>query len=264
MANLLRFSCKWRVGFIDWLGFICEYRIPPVRTYNSLGAGPDTSRNIRELCRDQCANPRLLSGKKWAVAKKTSGSLQPTARSYFCFMKMLIRVLAVVSISGLLSVTARADAVATLSGIVRDAKGAPLRGAEIRIVGSDPSKVGRIHTDAAGRYNYAGLETGTYSVTLVVNGVTKASINNVSTKSGEVQTLNFDLQGNATARPFAKGKHYVWVPKQTGSHLGTWAEVENDGQAMPSGMSERISNAGNAFLQKQLSNNLHTDCLYSH
>jgi hypothetical protein len=165
-------------------------------------------------------------------------------------MKMLIRVLAVVSISGLLSVTARADAVATLSGVVRDAKGAPLHGAEIRIVGSDTSKVGRIHTDSAGHYNYAGLETGSYSVTLIVGGVTKASINNVRTKSGEVQTLNFDLQGAAGARPFAKGKHYVWVPLQTGSHLGTWAEVENDGQTMPSGMAERVNNQGNAFVRK--------------
>jgi hypothetical protein len=189
--------------------------------------------------------------------------LQPPLAVVFFVMKMLIRVLAVVSISGLLSVTTRADAVATLSGVVRDAKGAPLRGAEIRIVGSDASKVGRIHTDAAGRYNYAGLETGEYKVTLVVNGVTKASINNVRTKSGEVQTLNFDLQGNAVASPFAKGKHYVWVPLQIGSHLGDWVEVENDGQAMPSGMSERVSNAGNAFV-RQLSNNLHTDCLYSH
>ena len=179
-------------------------------------------------------------------------------------MKMPIHVLAVVLISGLLSLTARADAVATLSGIVRDAKGAPLRGAEIRIVGSDASKVGRIHTDAAGRYNYPGLETGTYSVTLVVDGVTKASINNVKTKSGEVQTLNFDLQGNAAARPFAKGKHYVWVPRQTGSHLGDWVEVEadDDGNPLPIGMSARIHNAPSAFLHEHQFSNLHTDCHY--
>lgn len=175
---------------------------------------------------------------------------------------MLIRVLAVVSISGTLAVTARADAVATLSGIVRDASGAPLRGAEIRIVGSDASKVGKIHTDAAGRYSYPGLETGTYSVTLVVGGVRKASINNVSTKSGEVETLNFDLQGNAASRPFANGTHYVWVPRKTGSHLGDWVEADDDRNALPIGMSERINNAGNAFLRK-LFNNLHTDCHYS-
>ena len=176
---------------------------------------------------------------------------------------MLIRVLAVVSISGLLSITGRAEAIATLSGVVRDARGAPLRGAEIRIVGSDASKVGRVHTDVAGRYSYPGLETGTYSVTLVVSGITKASINNVRTKSGQVQTLNFDLQGNAAARPFAKGEHYVWVPLQTGSHLGNWVQVDDDRNALPIGMSERINNAGNAFV-RQLSGNLHTDCLYSH
>ena len=169
---------------------------------------------------------------------------------------MIIRVLAIVSISGLLSVTTRADAVATLSGVVRDAQGAPVRGAEIRIVGSEASKVGRIHTDSAGRYNYAGLETGTYSVTLIVNGVTKASISNVSTKSGEVQELNFDLQGKASARPVAANKHYVWIPLQTGSHLGRWAEVENDGTTMPSGMTDRVNNQGNAFIRKlQLTGN---------
>jgi hypothetical protein len=69
---------------------------------------------------------------------------------------------------------------------------------------------------------------------------------------------------NAAARPFAKGKHYVWVSLHTGSHLGDWIEVDDDRNALPIGMSERINNAGNAFLQKQLSNNLHTDCLYSH
>jgi hypothetical protein len=179
-------------------------------------------------------------------------------------MKMLIRVLAVVSISGLLSITGRAEAIATLSGVVRDAKGAPLRGAEIRIVGSDASKVGRVHTDAAGRYSYPALETGTYSVTLVVGGVRKASINNVRTKSGEVQTLNFDLQGNAAARPFAKGKHYVWVPRETGSHLGDWVEVEadDDGNPLPIGMSARIHNAPSAFLHEHQFSNLHTDCHY--
>ena len=177
-------------------------------------------------------------------------------------MKMLIRVLAVVSISSLLSITGRAEAIATLTGVVRDTKGAPLRGAEIRIVGSDASKFGRAQTNAAGRYSYPGLETGSYSVTLVVNGVRKASISNVTTTSGEVQTLNFDLQSNAAAKPFAQGKHYVWVQPQTGNNPGYWVEVDNNSKALPVGMSERINNAGNTFLQKTLSNNLHTDCLY--
>jgi hypothetical protein len=37
------------------------------------------------------------------------------------------------------------------------------------------------------------------------------------------------------------------VPKQTGTHLGDWMEVENDGKSMPSGMAERLNNQGNAL-----------------
>jgi Carboxypeptidase regulatory-like domain len=165
-------------------------------------------------------------------------------------MKTLPRIIAVIALSVFIAPRLHADAVATLSGVVKDAKGQPLQGAEIRIVGSDPNKVGKIHTDAHGRYSYPGLETGIYSVTLVVNGATKASIGNVKTQSGGVQTLNFELRSGAMAKPFTKGKHYVWVPSQTGTHLGQWMEVENDGKVMPSGMAERVNNQGNALVQR--------------
>src|SRR5438477_11435190 len=105
-------------------------------------------------------------------------------------MKTLARIIAVIALSLFVSPRLHADAVATLSGVVKDAKGQPLQCAEVRIVGSDSSKVGKIHTDAHGRYSYRGLETGTYSVTLLVNGSTKASISNVRTRSVEVLTQN--------------------------------------------------------------------------
>lgn len=159
-------------------------------------------------------------------------------------MKILVRVV-MVSVSLCFMLTARAQGPAGLSGIVTDSKGQPLQGAEIRIQGKDPNKVGKIHTNASGRYNYPALETGTYSVTLVIGGVTKASINNVRTKTGEMQTLNFDLQKGAAARPFAKGKHYVWIPEVTGSHLGYWVEADDNGKAAPIGMQERMANQGN-------------------
>jgi hypothetical protein len=140
-----------------------------------------------------------------------------------------------------------ADAVATLRGVVRDPKGQPLQNAELRIQGSDANKIGKVHTDAQGRYSYPGLETGTYCVTLIVAGVTKASISNVQTQTGEIQTLNFDLQKSAAAKPFTKGKHYVWIPSQTGTHLGVWMEVSDDGKEMSSGMAERLRWQGNAL-----------------
>ena len=133
-----------------------------------------------------------------------------------------------------------------LSGVVKNSSG-PIQGAEIQIQGSDANKIGKIHTTANGRYNYPALEEGTYSVKLLVNGDIKASISNVKTKAGEIQTLNFEILKGSRATPFAPGKHYVWVPKQTGTHLGDWMEVENDGKAMPAGMAERLNNQGNAL-----------------
>jgi len=165
-------------------------------------------------------------------------------------MLTLIRVVIVVFVSFCLMLKAQAEGEATLSGVVKDAAGQPLQGAEIRIQGKDASKVGKIHTNASGHYNYPALETGTYSVTLLVDGATKASINNVRAKVGETQTLNFELRKGAMAKPFAKGKHYVWVPSQTGSHLGMWVEVEENSKEMSSGMQERMRWQGSALARQ--------------
>lgn len=163
-------------------------------------------------------------------------------------MKTFIRVALVMFVSLGFVVKVNAQS-ASLSGVVKGSHGQAIQGAEIRIQGSDASKIGKIHTDANGHYNYPALETGTYNVTLLVGGVVKASINNVRTQVGENQTLNFDLQRG----PSAMGKHYVWIPQQTGSHLGYWLEVEDGGKAMPSGMAERQRFAG-SMLARQIQN----------
>src|ERR1700744_6445057 len=106
-------------------------------------------------------------------------------------MKNMIRVVVVMFASLCLMLTAKAGE-AGLSGIVKDSKG-PIQGAEIRIQGSDANKIGKVHTAANGHYSYPELEAGTYAVTLVINGVTKASISNVGTRAGEIQTLNFEI-----------------------------------------------------------------------
>ena len=166
-------------------------------------------------------------------------------------MKTFIRVASVAFVSLCLMLKAHAGE-AGLSGIVKNSSG-PVQGAEIRIQGSDANKIGKIHTTANGRYNYPELEAGTYSVSLVIDGVTKASITNVRTKAGETQSLNFEILKTSLAKPFAPGKHYVWIPKQTGTHLGEWMEVEGDGKGMPSGMQERLNNQGNT-LAKHIQN----------
>jgi hypothetical protein len=163
-------------------------------------------------------------------------------------MKTFIRVALVMFVSSCLMVKVNAQS-AALSGVVKNSNGQPIQGAEIRIQGSDANKIGKIHTNANGHYNYPALETGTYNVTLVINGAVKASINNVRTRVGENQTLNFDLQRG----PSAAGKHYVWIPSVTGSHLGYWQEVDDSGKGMPIGMQERSRWAGSA-LARQIQN----------
>lgn len=161
-------------------------------------------------------------------------------------MKILNRVVVVVFVSLCLMLKAQATGETGLSGVVKSSAG-PVSGAEIRIQGSDANKIGKVHTKADGRYNYPALEQGTYNVTLLVNGETKASINNVRTKAGEMQTLNFEILKGSRTTPFAPGKHYVWIPSVTGSHLGVWAEVEGDGKGMPTGMQERQRWSGSAL-----------------
>ena len=170
------------------------------------------------------------------------------SQSYPASMKTFFR--AVVVFASLCLMLRAGAGEAGLSGIVKDSSGRPIQGAEIRIQGRDSNKIGQIHTTANGHYNYPELETGAYNVTLVVDGVTKASINNVTTRAGEIQTLNFEVQKGSLAKPFAPGKHYVWIPSETGSHLGHWAEIENDGKIMPSGMAERLNNQGNVLMKQ--------------
>ena len=183
------------------------------------------------------------------VFRRRIGFYKKRPKSYPQSMKTLIRVVVVVFASLCFMLRAQAGE-AGLSGTVKDSKGQPIQGAEIRIQGSDANKIGKIHTTANGRYHYPELEAGTYNVTLVIDGVAKASINNVTARAGEIQTLNFEIQRGSLAKPFAPGKHYVWIPWETGSHLGHWAEVENDGKIMPSGMAERLNNQGNTLLKQ--------------
>jgi hypothetical protein len=153
-------------------------------------------------------------------------------------MFTLLRSSAVI-LCGLVLLTSRAWAAgSTLEGIVKDANGAPLPGAQIRIEGKDGAVVGALKTDAKGHYSQSGLGPGTYHVTLIVNGETKAVIANVEPRGGETEKLNFDLQKGKAVRPFAKGKHYVLVRDVTGTHLAHWIEVDDEGK-MSVGMQER-------------------------
>jgi hypothetical protein len=150
-----------------------------------------------------------------------------------------------------------------IQGTVKDAKGQPIKGADVRI----ESKDGRQHfntvkTDAKGRYISQGLPAaGVYRVTLMVNGAVKASVANTKTKADQTTQLNFDLRPVPAAQVNAaekKGKHLVWMPATTGSHTGgRWVEVP-DGAAEPGTLNVKRADAEQLQRQMQSMGNPNT------
>jgi Carboxypeptidase regulatory-like domain len=125
----------------------------------------------------------------------------------------------------------------SIQGIAKDAKGQLIKGADVRVESRDGKQLlNTVKTDAKGRYISAGLPAGVYRVTLVVNGAVKASITNTKTKADQATELNFELkpvQATQVSAGQKKGKHKVWVPSSTGSHIGgRWVEVD-DGAKEP-------------------------------
>lgn len=144
---------------------------------------------------------------------------------------------------------------AGIQGTVKDAKGQPIKGGEVRIQSRDGKQLlDTVKTDTQGRYIAQGLQPGSYRVSLIVNGAVKASILNTKTKADQITQLNFDLKpvaaGQATTEQ-KKGKHLVWIPPSTGSHMGgRWVEVP-DGAAAPGSLNVQKVNADELQRQQQ-------------
>jgi len=146
---------------------------------------------------------------------------------------------------------------ASIQGIVKDAKGKPIKGADVRIESRDGKQLfNTTKTDTQGRYISQGLKPGVYRVSLVANGGVKASIMNTSVKADQATQLNFDLKPVAASQASAagkSGKHKVWVPSNTGSHIGgSWVEVDDSGTTNAGALNVKRSSA-EALRQEQLS-----------
>jgi hypothetical protein len=135
-----------------------------------------------------------------------------------------------------------------IQGVVKDAKGQTIKGADVQIASKDgKQQFNTVKTDAKGRYISESLPVGIYRVTLVVNGAVKASITNTNTKADQTTQLNFDLKPVPAAQTSAgqkKGKHMVWMPPTTGSHTGgRWVEVDDNGSTDPGALNVQKANA---------------------
>ena len=144
----------------------------------------------------------------------------------------------------------------SIQGIVKDAKGQPIKGADVRVESRDGKQLfNTVKTDSKGRYISQGLQPGVYRVSLIVNGATKASITNTKTNSNQATQLNFDLKPTSALQASAgakKGKHMVWMPPTTGSHTGgRWVEVDEGGAAGANALNVKRGSA-EALRQQQL------------
>ena len=163
------------------------------------------------------------------------------------FSSMFIKSLQIGLMGFLLCVATAWAGPASIQGMVKDAKGKPIKGADVRIESKDGKQVfNTVKTDGQGRYISQGLQPGVYRVSLVVNGAVKAAVSNTKAKSDQATQLNFDLKpvtsGQASTEQ-KKGKHMVWMPPATGSHTGgRWVEVP-DGAAEPGALNVKRASA---------------------
>jgi Carboxypeptidase regulatory-like domain len=144
---------------------------------------------------------------------------------------------------------------ASIQGIVKDAKGQPIKGANVQVASKDGKQLyNTAKTDAQGRYISQGLQPGVYRVSLVVNGAVKASISNTKTKPDQSTVLNFDLKPVAAGQASTlqkSGKHMVWIPAETGSHMGgRWVEVDDNAASNAGALNVKRANAEQ--LQRQM------------
>jgi len=142
---------------------------------------------------------------------------------------------------------------AALDGIVKAPDGRPIKDAQVKIEAKSGKFTKTITTDAKGHYFCDGLTAGTdYNVTLVVNGSVKASILNTRIQPGKPTQLSFNLrQEKGSPR-----HHMVWVPQETGTHIGStngrWVEVDENGQVVNNANPDLVRTGSN--YAKQLEN----------
>ena len=134
--------------------------------------------------------------------------------------------------------TARADGLA-IRGTVKGSDGKALAGAEVRAQRIDTKAPAMVATtDAKGQYAFKGLALGAYKVTAVVNKVPKSEASIRTTQKGW-SLVDFDL---SATNKVARKKRMVWVPGETGTHIGSghWEAVEDSTTGVGASASQRL------------------------
>lgn len=137
---------------------------------------------------------------------------------------------------GSITLSSLAFAQSTLQGDVKGVDGRVAKDAEVRVERQD-KKAGPVivKTNAAGRFVVNNLPAGNYTVMAKVAGGVTSPVQVVKLTATHPMMVSFDLRGPVTrnaAGAAKKKKKYVWVPEETGSHLGgRYVEVPDDASA---------------------------------
>jgi hypothetical protein len=120
----------------------------------------------------------------------------------------------------------------SVEGDVKGVDGRVAKGAEVRIERQDKKASPIVvQTNSGGRFLVNNLPAGNYAVVAKVSGGVTSPTQTVKLTAQRPIMISFDLRGPtggkmANAR---KKKRYVWVPEETGSHLGgRYVEVPED------------------------------------
>jgi hypothetical protein len=141
-----------------------------------------------------------------------------------------------------------------IQGDVKGVDGRAAKGAEVRIQPTRGQLAPIIaKTDAGGRFVANNIAAGAYNILAVANGVS-SPVQAVRVQASKPLIIAFDLRQQAGGKTAAKGKKktkFVWMPDQTGSHLGGhWVEVDEEASGVPSAQHVNSAN-GNAVRDLQ-------------
>jgi hypothetical protein len=113
-------------------------------------------------------------------------------------VKFALVLLTVVCLAGALSVWAQSTSTGTVAGTITDPSGAVVAGATVTLTDTATNAARTAATNATGRYFFADVAPGTYTVTVAKSGFSTAKAENQMVQVGLALTSNLVLQVGGT------------------------------------------------------------------
>ena len=170
-------------------------------------------------------------------------------------MKTLLRNLTILAPLTLFAAAGLAQT-SNIEGNVKGPDGKPLAGAQIKIERTDIKQNFNVKTDKKGHYLYANLPTGTYTITLLVDGKQVRQIPGIRSRQGDNPPVDFDLsKGTAPAAAAAAAALPEPPPSMTKEQRAEYEKKMKDQEAAMA-KDKALQDAFNAGMEAKTANNL--------